>query len=604
MKQLYTILILLLGLNMARAGWGDDLNRQLNSKATTNFVNGAVTNLGNSVAVTMTNAANKFTGTFTNGTFYGNGAGLTNVTGTGGATNAIANLNGFGTNTTLVTLSSPVYATNLVVTGTLSPNVAGTYTNIANYGGEPAFERTDGAYYIWFLNAYYVLSTNASGVTPVSTNAWYSGFVTNPDTTYSPHGTNTGTATATYSIITNSFASTNINFSSTNGGTFIGTFAGNGSGLTNLNVTGSGITNLLATNAILPSVSGLVGFIPTNSASGSSVTTNQFASTNYVIAATNNLGNTVAVTMTNVANQFSGSVAGELEILTNATTPAGVNYLSIGQVNHGAGDFLRLYTNLNGGGRDIVGFLGTVDFSAGGFGLEPLPANGSGWSFQVATNLVDNMAELNIFPEPNGGIGFRFYTNGVIGGFYPNSTLSGEHSTNLAPITITNGIYYGNGGGLTNLNYSNITNQPALVTLVTATNISSNMVYLGTNGLGAGGISLTQATNVALPTATNVFNGLIIGATNNLLPTMTNIATAVGGGISAVTATNIASNIVLNATNNFKVVVTNTALVSATNVVNALVSGATFSIQVENQGDKNNYTLYFVNGMLSSYTQP
>lgn len=85
---------------------------------------------------------------------------------------------------------------------------------------------------------------------------------------------------------------------------------------------------------------------------------------------------------------------------------------------------------------------------------------------------------------------------------------------------------------------------------------------------------------------------------------MTNIATAVGGGISAVTATNIASNIVLNATNNFKVVVTNTALVSATNVVNALVSGATFSIQIYNYGDKNYYTLYFVNGMLSRYTEP
>jgi hypothetical protein len=42
----------------------------------------ATNNFGNSVAVTMTNALNSFTGTFTNSTYYGNGGGLTNLNAT------------------------------------------------------------------------------------------------------------------------------------------------------------------------------------------------------------------------------------------------------------------------------------------------------------------------------------------------------------------------------------------------------------------------------------------------------------------------------------------------------------------------------------------
>jgi len=50
-----------------------------NGLATTNYVIAATTNLGRTIAVNMTNALNQFTGTFTNGAYYGSGGGLTNL---------------------------------------------------------------------------------------------------------------------------------------------------------------------------------------------------------------------------------------------------------------------------------------------------------------------------------------------------------------------------------------------------------------------------------------------------------------------------------------------------------------------------------------------
>ena len=316
----------------------------------------ATNNFGNSVAVIMTNAANQFAGIFTNGIYYGNGAGLTNVTGTGGATNAIANLNGFGTNTTLISLSSPTFSTNLIVTGTLSPDATGTYNQIANYDGEPAFKRTDGVYYVYYLTVaspnYYYLGTNLGGTT-----IYWINIASTPDGSYIPFGaTNTGTATATYSIITNGFVGTNINFSPTNGGTFTGTFTngvyyGNGGGLTNLNY--SNITNtpaipttnqFVGTNFVLVSATNIAAaltnqlVIPTtNNLISTATNLAWIAASNGIQTATNGLGSggISAVTATNIAkvvatnvvngvtNQFLGTnyfASGLYPVVANGTT--------------------------------------------------------------------------------------------------------------------------------------------------------------------------------------------------------------------------------------------------------------------------------------------
>jgi hypothetical protein len=75
-----------------------------NGLATTNYVNTATTNLGRTIAVNMTNALNQFTGTFTNGSYYGNGGGLTNIP-TSGVSNFLGAVTNVATGQGFVTAS-------------------------------------------------------------------------------------------------------------------------------------------------------------------------------------------------------------------------------------------------------------------------------------------------------------------------------------------------------------------------------------------------------------------------------------------------------------------------------------------------------------------
>jgi hypothetical protein len=84
----------------------------------------ATNNFGKTVAVTITNAANQFTGTFTNGTYYGNGNGLTNLNWSS-ITNppAIPSTNGLGSaayqNTNFFDLSGAGTAAALAATNAM-----------------------------------------------------------------------------------------------------------------------------------------------------------------------------------------------------------------------------------------------------------------------------------------------------------------------------------------------------------------------------------------------------------------------------------------------------------------------------------------------------
>jgi hypothetical protein len=75
----------------------------------------------------MTNAANQFMGIFTNGTFYGNGSGLSGLSAT--ATNAIGSLNGNGTNVTIYgTLTSTNLTATVFITNFFIPNYRTNFT--------------------------------------------------------------------------------------------------------------------------------------------------------------------------------------------------------------------------------------------------------------------------------------------------------------------------------------------------------------------------------------------------------------------------------------------------------------------------------------------
>jgi hypothetical protein len=205
----------------------------------------ATNNFGNTIAATMTNA---------NNVFYGNGSNLTGIS--SGATNAIANLNGFGTNTTLMTTNAYTYTTNTTYTtnslystnllvanadGYLYPDVTGFYNQSTNYGALPTFTNSTKSFILYHLGLYWMVATN------IYDNDYFANS-TNYIGTYLAHGATVGTlGVSYYSTTTNSPVTTNYstttnitfttNFSPTNGGTFIGTFAGDGSGLTNVTAT-------------------------------------------------------------------------------------------------------------------------------------------------------------------------------------------------------------------------------------------------------------------------------------------------------------------------------------------------------------------------------
>ena len=319
--------------------------------------------LGTNVNVLTNNQTGiTLSGVFTNGTFYGNGGGLTNVTGTGGATNAIANLNGFGTNTTLITYltNAPTYITNTTNFGSSSYFTNATYvtnftsaTNVtasnntnlifassagsSAINGQYIYAGISGNSPYWTNTSGYAqcfhdltnslgngskegyLMTNRLNMTGAQimyatllTNTFPNGAWTNyfaftnfffgalpPPTAL--YGTNYTTNYVLETIVRNIIT----NFSPANGGTFIGALTGNGGGLTNLAYTN--IANIPAfqpANVNLTNLASLNGLGLTNLPFVKTLTSTNLSFTPTVNAdgSTN-----MAITLTNLAGLSGGS---------------------------------------------------------------------------------------------------------------------------------------------------------------------------------------------------------------------------------------------------------------------------------------------------------
>jgi hypothetical protein len=189
-----------------------------NGLATTNYVNTATNNLGNSVAVNMTNAANQFTGKFTNGTYYGNGAGLTNVAGTGGTTNVSFPNIIITTNYPYEILAGGNNSTSIFYIHPFTNAFNGSFrAQYTENGGGIEWLTNIGGMFCFFTTAYsstipYV--TNTGGF--VSTNWIFNG---------TPLGSTAYTYYASNGVVSYSLIITN------------GTYYGNGGGLTNVTAT-------------------------------------------------------------------------------------------------------------------------------------------------------------------------------------------------------------------------------------------------------------------------------------------------------------------------------------------------------------------------------
>ena len=79
-----------------------------------------------------------------------------------------------------------------VVTGAITPDATGVYVRNGQYGGKPAFERVDGAYWLWWDTS--VPAWEISVVKGEASNVWER-ISANPVGAYTAEGTHTGIAT-------------------------------------------------------------------------------------------------------------------------------------------------------------------------------------------------------------------------------------------------------------------------------------------------------------------------------------------------------------------------------------------------------------------------
>jgi len=363
-------------------------------------------------------------------------------------------------------------------------------------------------------------------------------------------------------------------------------------------VTASITNGLASTNYVNTTVQ-----TATNGLSGGGVTltgvtnvvsayTNNLATTNYVNTATNNLGKSVAVNMTNSANQFTGNFTGTFGALVSSSSVT-VNTNTIYTYGPGLGSgffFIENNTDYpytNAFNNSYVCKYGSAYYITNVSGMYKsyysgtiIATNSSGYS---STNWVNS----------SGGT-INFIPNG--GSIYPAGTYF-PSTTNITTV--------GNGSGITNIPTSGVSNFLGAVTNVASalTNglATTNYVNTATNGF----ITLVNATNVAgsltngfitLNNATNVAaaltNQLVIPTTNQFVSTnnTTWFDTNGAGVAAALIATNgIASGATLS---------------GVTNVVNALA--APIEAVTEFTGNSTNTVsqnfVVFLNSVTNKYT--
>ena len=394
-------------------------------------------------------------------------------------------------------------------------------------------------------------------------------------------------------------------------------FAGNGSGLTNLNA--ANLTGILPLSNLNPAVvtnrygdSQDTFYISTNGVSGGSIFLGIFAGNFPQPESFGNIGiggNAMRWTTTNdVANIAIGNSA--LQNGTNRSLSIGIGGFALYQMLNGrnvtalgfgsGGNVLSATNSIYIGNAGADGDYGVIRIGQNGTNTDTYIAgiihgNGSGLTnvpgIGSATNAINNnngvgtnltvygtltSTNLNaLYDTNNAGIAAALVATNNFGTTVP---VNLTNATNQFTGTFTNGTYYGNGEGLTNLAAVNIvgalTNNAATATYAitagTATNsplglfgsaATNSASAFDTNNAGiAAALAATnamgQSSGLAAFQNTNFFDlsgagtAAALAATNNfgrtVVVNMTNTAnsfTGNGGGLTNLTATNLVSAI-------------------------------------------------------------
>jgi hypothetical protein len=448
----------------------------------TNFVNAGILSATNNV---LTLSSNSFYRT-------GNPSNFVVLSTLNSASNAL--YLAIGTTTNGITA---VFATNIVNAAVNSSSNAlfGTVTNYANTNSL-AQGASSTNYTTSVSNLVYINATNSAG--SIAGNVAY-------------NATNNFVGTMNAAILSATNAFTNkVNALILTATNAIGTASGLAA-FQNTNffdLAGAGTAAALASTNGLPTMAfaSTNQFIRTNTLPA---LTNVFAATNYVIAATNNFGTTVAVNMTNAANQIA------------------LSQLTIG------GSTLVYITNiLNNTNTILAG--GTL---AGSYFYSPYTNayNGSYVSSANGSHSLTNNAGMFTASGSLTNIYSLVSSNWILGGTpltttaYTYYALVTNYPVVINTAIITNGVYSGDGSGLTNITVT-----------ASSTNIIINNGGVGTNLTVYGTLTstnLTAVVNAAALAATNNLGNTIPTLMTNAANQFTGIFSGNGSGLSGTTAT-------------------------------------------------------------------
>ena len=537
-------------------------------------------------AVTFSNAANAFVGRF-----VGNGAGLTNLSVSGGTNGAQLNANQTfsGANTFTNTANSFVGShtgngaglTNLsaanLASGTVpGARLSGIYSNaltLNNSGNTFVGGFTGNGAGLTNL----IVASTPTNVALLNSNQTFAGanLFTNLANTFFGGFTGDGAGLTNLNVPGASTNSAMLNASQTFTGantftnaanSFAGVFTGNGAGLTNLNVAIGGTNGALlngnqtfvgvniftnAGNSFVGTGAGLTGLNASNLATG--IVPSARLSGTYSGALTLNnaanrfTGNGAGLTTLNASNLSSGTIADarlstNVPLINASQTFAGINTFSNSAntfVGGFTGDGAGL-TNLNPGSLSTnvalldatQTFVGTNTFTS--------PANTFAGSFAGDGAGLTN---LNVPSVPAG-----------VALLNTNQTFTGANTfTNTANVFV--GTLAGNGGGVTNLNASNLAsgNLPGarlsgVYSNALTLNNAANTFAGSFSGNGAGLTNLNVPSvpaGVALLNTNQTFAG--VNTFTNPANAFAGSFTGNGSALTSLNASNLASGIVPSA---------------------------------------------------------
>ena len=468
------------------------VNGMTNGLATTNYVNVAtngfvtqsitnglvaVTNIGNSVVATMTNAANQFIGTFTNGTYYGNGIGLTNISITG-VSNLISSIQS-ATNSALATASNSFLSSSLsVLTNngsgyTLNTLTVTNETNTSLSATEILYAGTGGQIQGTNALTYY---TNTVFLTGQISVTGIGGAATAPPVVLSVTGGTGGTASSGVGPMGSPI-------SLTTGGGGVGAMGSAGGA--------GGVLNLTAGNG------GKSGDYGTFGGVGGDMT----IATGAGAAPSARGGN--GARGGNLTNTFgqggTGTSAGGKGGSWYVTTGTGGGASGVG----GAGGDI-VFTSGSGyssGGGGSAGGVFNLAAGVGGDSSNPLVSGGTGGKFTLAGGAGGNATQ----GTANGGAGGNFLLNPGAGGTSSGGTPGAVGFVGMA--VTAGGSWFGDVRiGLTNVPAAGVS-----FSVGQSASVVSNLTagYFIGNGGGLTNIPSTSITGGLTMTVTNLWSALV-----------------------------------------------------------------------------------------------